>query len=107
MTLATDIADDMSFMDGYTAMTLGPRNPTASDDAGYGIAGPLSQRQIALYGGMGLGPKDLSVTLHASTFAVTPKDNDKLTIGSDVYTLLAVEALVLNTTYRAIARKES
>lgn len=108
MTFATSIASDMSTFDGYEAMTLKPRNPTASDISCYGIKGPLSARQIALLGGMGLGPKDLSVNIDASTTSSTaPKQKDKLTIGSLTYTLEAVETVTLGNRYRCVARQES
>lgn len=108
MTLAADIAGDMADMDGYEAMTLKPRNPTASDVSCYGIKGPLRKMQLAILGGMGLGPSDLSVNIDASTASSTvPKQGDKLTIGSTTYTIELVEVVTVGNRYRCVARQES
>lgn len=106
MTLATDIADDMSFMDGYTAMTLGPRNPTTSNVGCYGIPHPITKQQVALYGGLGIEPTDISVSLSATTLSGTvPKHLDILTVGGVDYVVQLVETLTMATRYQLLARK--
>lgn len=106
MTLATDIADDMSFMDGYQAMTLTPHG--GSSVSCYGISHPLNQSQLSILGGIGLGPSDLSVSLSVSTLGGTePKQGDRLTVGAVIYTIERADLVTRGTRYRCIARREA
>lgn len=106
MTLAADIANDMSLMDGYQSMTLTPRG--ASAISCYGIPHALTGRAVALMGGMGLAPGDRMVSLQANTTSNTePQPGDKLTIGTTVHTVLSCELVTLDTRYRLIVRREA
>ena len=106
MTLAADIANDLSLMDGYQSMTLTPRG--ASAISCYGIPHALTGRAVALMGGMGLAPGDRMVSLQANTTSGNvPKPNDKLTIGSTTYSVVSCEIVTLDTRYRLIVRQEA
>lgn len=112
MTFATDILDDFTIFDGLETVTLTPQNPDATAVTGVQALRRAQNRQtIAMFGGeVGLSPTDVPFILfvgnveNVSLQGAVPQPGDKITAGSENWTIKAVAKQTLGSRYTCLCK---
>lgn len=105
MTLSADIANDYLFFDGVEDVSLGPRNPTASDVTGVkALRRPVTNRTVS--GSSVAEPNDAVFHVWVSTLSSNvPAIRDLIVATDGSWAIYQLSKESLGTRYRCLCRK--
>lgn len=107
MTLSADIAADLASLDGAETVSLYDASANTTDATVTAIRGPLTRGET-YFGPAGIEPTDVAFNIQASTTAVVPAPQDKITDSANTaYTIITVSKMTLGSRYRCVCRQQA